>query len=77
MVKAWLIVFMFWHSPNEYSLEEEKFAGKIEIPYASMTACVKATSNLTMESEDIRYEYTCVTDDHHSGRKVDQNVPLD
>jgi hypothetical protein len=77
MVKAWLIVFMFWHSPNDMSLEEPKFMGKVEIPYASMNTCIKAKNDLTMESEDLRYRFICVTDDHHSGRKPNPNIPLD
>lgn len=77
MIKAWMIIFIFWHSPNDFSLEERKFAGKIEVPYTSMNACVKAKSTLTMESEDLRYQFICVTDDHHSGRRVDPGVPLD
>lgn len=77
MVKAWLIVFLFWHSPNEFSLEEEKFAGKIEIPFSSMAACSRAKTDLSFESEDVRYQFVCVTDDHHAGRSVDPGVPLD
>ena len=77
MVKAWLIVFMVWHSPNEYSLEEERYLGKIEVPYASMEECEAATSKITMESEDVRYEFNCVTDDHYTGRKQDPGVPYD
>jgi len=77
MVKAWMIIFMFWHSPNDFSLEEPKFVGKIEVPYTSMQACIKAKTDLNMESEDLRYRFVCVTDDHHSGRKLDKNVPLD
>ena len=77
MVKAWMIVFMFWHSPNDLSLEEPKFMGKIEVPYTSMKACTNAKSNLIMESEDLRYRFVCVSDDHHSGRKQDPYVPLD
>lgn len=77
MVKAWMIVFMFWHSPNEYSLDERKFMGKIEVPYTSMKACVKAKNDLNMESEDLSYRFICVTDDHHKGRKQDPDVPFD
>lgn len=77
MVKAWMIIFMFWHSPNDFSLEEPKFMGKIEIPYTSMQACVKAKTDLTMESGDLSYRFICVTDDHHSGRKQDPGVAYD
>lgn len=77
MVKAWMIVFISWYSPNEYSLEGPKFAGKIEIPYTSMKACLKAKNDLTMESEDLSYRFVCVTDDHYNGRKQDEGVTLD
>ena len=77
MIKAWLIIFVFSYQPNDFSLEEDRFLGKIEIPYTTMKSCSDAKQNLTTESEDLRYQFICVTDDHHSGRKQDPNVPFD
>lgn len=71
MVKAWLIIFILSSSPNE------DFLGKIEIPYQSMNGCVKAKTDLSFENDGIKYQFICVTDDHHSGRSVDPGVPLD
>ena len=72
----WLIVFLFsYHTDNVN--EDDTFLGKVEIPYASMNACSTAKAALTMEGENVRYRFVCVTNDHYTGEKQDKNVPLD
>lgn len=73
MIKAWLIIFLFNANVNT----EDNFLGKVEVPLASMADCSRAKKNLTMEGPDVRYQFICVTDDHHSGRRYDPGVPLD
>ncbi len=77
MVKAWLIVFLFSYNTEQITVEDSAFVGKLEIPFKTMEACSVAKTNLTMESEDIRYRFICVTNDHYTGKKQDPGVPLD
>ena len=72
MIKAWLIIFLL--NPNVNS--EENFLGKVEVPMASMADCIRAKKKLTQEGDDVSYQFICVTDDHHTGRKYDPGVPL-
>ena len=76
MIKAWMIIFIFWHSPNDMSLEDERYMGKIEVPFSSLAACSKAMKNYATESEELKYDLVCVSGDHRSGRKYDPGAAV-
>lgn len=70
-MKYWLI-FMIFNGDGEY-------INKIEIPTPSIQRCYIEAGKQTMyliNSGKITQSW-CVTDDHHSGRKQDKNIPLD
>ena len=72
MFKAWLLIFI-WNPSANYEFDK-----KIEIPIKTMADC-------RMSMKDPRTGFVpgmhvrkfCVTDDHHEGRKVDKNIPLE
>lgn len=72
MIKAWMIIFVFSADPSG-----DPYLGKTEVPYSTMKQCVTAKKTMNIEGQDIRFQIICVSDDHHSGKKQDKNVPYD
>lgn len=70
-MKIWLI-FMLFNSNGEYIT-------KFEIPTENRTDCLIQAGSYAIDYTNSGYQIQtwCVTDDHYTGRSVDDNIPLD
>lgn len=70
-MKFWLIVFLF--------AADGEFVGKSEIVQASYEECLYAAANVGIQyiNSGIGVTTFCVSDDHKTGKKQDENVPYD
>lgn len=67
----WLIAFFF-------NLQTGDFEYKREVHLSTKAMCeMVATEVKKIKVKGYRVETVCVTDDHHSGRKQDPDIPLD
>lgn len=70
-MKYWLI-FMLFDSNGE-------FIRKTDTPVANAQRCYVESAKQAIKYTNSGYltQSWCVTDDHHSGRKQDKNIPYD
>ena len=72
MFKAWLLIFI-WNPAQNYA-----FIEKVEVPFKTMAECrMSMKDSRTGFSPVYKVRKFCVTDDHHEGRTVDKNIPLE
>jgi hypothetical protein len=68
-MKFWLVMFLL--QPNG------DFISKQEIQLDDQQMCL-IMADITLHNKGSQnIEANCVSDDHHAGRSVDKNVPLD
>ena len=66
----WLLLFFFDHSGN--------FISKQELLLSNKSMCEMVAAQYPAQVRDRQKVKTvCVSDDHHAGRKQDENVPMD
>lgn len=70
-MKYWL-VFMIFNGEGD-------FIRKVETPTANMERCLVESAKYALRFTNSGYltQSWCVSDDHHSGRKQDPNIPYD
>ena len=68
----WLLIFSFDVKGN--------FVSKQELQFANKAVCEMVAAQYPAHLPQVRtgaIKTVCVSDDHHSGRKLDADVPLD
>jgi hypothetical protein len=70
-MKFWLIVFLF--------TSDGDYAGKDIYEAADKAQCVEFASDVTktLVNTQLMAQFYCVSDDHYTGRSVDDGIPLD
>lgn len=70
-MKFWLIVFLFTN--------EGEFWAKDVYETASKEQCVEFSGQVTktLVNTQMQAQFYCVSDDHYTGRSIDEGVPLD